>query len=124
MPTRLNEVELFVTDVDAALLVYRDILGVPLQGHAHEPGDPIHFHAMFGEGESMLFFSVFPAGDEPVTRTSIGFAVDDLDATHRAVQQAGLRVINDVESRPWGTRTALYEDPAGNRLWLSQDAPT
>ena len=119
--TRLNEVEIFAADLDRALHVYRDLIGVPLAGHTHSEGDAVHYHAAWGAGETFLFFSLYPAdADAGATRTSLGFAVTDLDALHAAMQEAGLRVVQEIEERPWGSRTALYQDDDGNRIWLSE----
>jgi uncharacterized glyoxalase superfamily protein PhnB len=65
-----------------------------------------------------MFFSLFPAGDGPTTRSSVGFAVEDIDAVDEKLKAMGLRVIQEIESRPWGSRTALYEDDC-DRIWLS-----
>ncbi len=118
---RLNEVELFVTDVGNALHLYRDVIGVPLEGHAHAEGDPVHYHANWGSGSEFLLFTVYEAlPQHQETRTSVGFVVTGLDELHHRVQAAGLRVVQGIEDRPWG-RTALYADAAGNRIWLSED---
>jgi predicted enzyme related to lactoylglutathione lyase len=118
---RLNEVELFVADIASALRVYRDVIGLPLEGHSHAEGEPVHYHANWGTGADFLFFSVYEASPEQQTRTSIGFDVTNLDELHIRIQEAGLRVMQDVQARAWGSRTALYADATGNRIWLSED---
>ncbi len=119
--TRLNEVELFVADIASTLRLYRDVIGVPLDGHSHAEGEPVHYHASWGTGGNFLFFSVYEASPDHETRTSIGFDVTGLDELHDRVQEAGLRVVHEIQERPWGARTALYADATGNRIWLSED---
>ena len=118
---RLNEVELFVADIAAAPRIYRDEIGVPLEGHRHADGEPVHYHATWGSGADFLLFSVYEATPGQETRASIGFDVTDLDALHAKMLAAGLRVVQDIQMRPWGARTALYEDATGNRIWLSEN---
>jgi hypothetical protein len=31
-----------------------------------------------------------------------------------------LRVVQDIQTRPWGSRMALYADATSNRVWLSE----
>ncbi|MGH9042651.1 MAG: VOC family protein [Acidimicrobiia bacterium] len=121
--TKLIETELFVTEPEAAVRLYRDILGVPLEGHAHAEGDPVHHHAAWGDwaagADGFLLFSIYPAGPGEATRSSLGFAVGDLDAAHRQLEAAGVKVIRSPETMPWGP-SATYEDADGNRLSLTQ----
>jgi len=42
---RLNEVELFVADIASAVRLYRDAIGVRLEGHRLAEGEPVHCHA-------------------------------------------------------------------------------
>ena len=120
---RLIEVELFVTDVERAVALYGDVLGLPLEGHAHAEGDPIHHHASWGDwgagAESFLLFSIFPAGPGEATRSSLGFSVADLDAPHARLEAAGTKVVHSPAARPWG-RSATYQDADGNSLSLTE----
>jgi predicted enzyme related to lactoylglutathione lyase len=120
---RLNEVELFVPDLASALRLYRDLIGVPLKGHSHAEGEAVHYHASWGTGVDFLLLSVYEASPGDENRTSLGFDVTGLDELHARVQQAGLRVVQDIQTRPWGSRTALYVDARGNRIWLSERLP-
>ena len=120
---RLNEVEVFVPDLGSALYLYRDLIGVPLKGHRHAEAEAVHYHASWGAPADFLLFSVYEASPGDATRTSLGFDVTGLDELHARVQQAGLRVVQDIQTRPWGSRTALYADGRGNRIWLSERLP-
>ncbi|MGH8973778.1 MAG: VOC family protein [Acidimicrobiia bacterium] len=121
--TRLIEVELFVADVERAVALYRDVLDLPLEGHAHAEGDPVHHHAAWGDwdagADGFLLFSIFPARPGEVTRASLGFRVPDLDAVHRRLESAGAKVVHPPETRPWG-RAATYQDADGNIVSLTE----
>jgi Predicted enzyme related to lactoylglutathione lyase len=121
---RLIEVELFVTDIERAVTLYRDVIGLPLEGHAHAEGDPIHHHATWGDWDAgpdggFLLFSLYAAGTGEATRSSFGFTVDDLDAIHRQVEASGTKVVQAPTTRPWG-RSATYQDADGNTVSLTQ----
>lgn len=122
--TRLIEVELYVSDTEQAVSLYRDLLGVPLEGHAHADGDPIHHHAAWGDWNAgadggFLLFSIYSAGPGEVTRSSFGFSVPDLDTVHHRLEAAGTKVVRAPQTRPWG-RSATYQDADGNMVSLTQ----
>jgi predicted enzyme related to lactoylglutathione lyase len=88
----------------------------------HEGDDTKHAHATWGdwdEGREFLMFNLYPAAEAGPTKTSIGFAVDDLDAVHARLVSAGAIVIRAPERRPWGA-SATYRDPDGNTLSLTE----
>jgi predicted enzyme related to lactoylglutathione lyase len=121
---RLIEVELFVNDLERSVALYRDVIGLPLEGHAHAEGDPIHHHAAWGDWEAgpgggFLLFSIYSAGAGEATRSSFGFTVPDLDAVHRQVEASGAKVVQAPQTRPWG-RSATYQDADGNTFSLTQ----
>ena len=121
---RLIELELMVSDVDGAVALYRDVLGVPLEGHTHADGEPVHHHASWGHWDAgpeggFLLLSIYPAAARHVTRSSFGFSVEDLDAVHRRVEAAGVKVVRSPTTRPWG-RTATYEDVDGNTISVTE----
>jgi predicted enzyme related to lactoylglutathione lyase len=121
---RLIEVELFVQDTERAASLYRDVIGLPLEGHAHAEGDPVHHHAAWGDWADgpdggFLLFSIYSAGTDDATRSSIGFTVEDLDAVHRQLEASGAKVVHGPQDRPWG-RAATYQDADGNTVSLTQ----
>ena len=42
--------------------------------------------------------------------------VDDVDATHALLTETGVTFLNGPIDRPWGIRTAAFQDPAGH-VW-------
>jgi len=120
---RLIEVELFVSDLERAVALYRDIIGVSLDAHTHGEGEPVHHHASWGDWDShadgFLLLSLYAAEAGQVTRSSFGFAIDRLDAIHQRLEAAGIKVVQPPTSRPWG-RSATYQDADGNTVSLTE----
>jgi uncharacterized glyoxalase superfamily protein PhnB len=54
------------------------------------------------------------AGSAP--RSVITVAVDDVNHECRRVASAGVTPLNGPMDRPWGIRTASFEDPSGH-VW-------
>jgi catechol 2,3-dioxygenase-like lactoylglutathione lyase family enzyme len=133
MTTSLSTVHILVDDPDAALLFYRDALGLtvrfevandgfrwitlgsdsqpevgivlsePHAGRSQEDGDALA--AMLAKGE------MYPAH----------FRCDDLDTIFDKVATTpGVEVLQEPASQPWGVRDAAVRDPAGNRIRIEQ----
>ncbi len=52
--------------------------------------------------------------------TGVGIMVDDLDAAHAALVDAGVEFSLPPTNYPWGGYMALVKDPAGNIYYLDQ----
>lgn len=133
MATSLSTVHITVDDPEAALVFYRDALGLtvaldvanggfrwitlvsdsqpgvgivlsqPHGGRSPEDGDALA--ALLAEGK------LYPAH----------FRCDDLDETFTKVAACpGVEVLQEPTSQPWGVRDAAVRDPAGNLLRLEQ----
>jgi DNA-binding transcriptional MerR regulator len=50
----------------------------------------------------------------------LGFSVDDLDAVHQRALEAGASEVHPPEDFAWKPRSSVVDDPAGNRVQLSQ----
>jgi predicted enzyme related to lactoylglutathione lyase len=122
---RLVFVALTVRDLEASTRFYRDVIGVPLVPGYTEPRDEpgwlggSHSECAWREG-AYLHFALFPAreGEEPVA-APIGFAVDDLATVHERATAAGVEVLREARTEPWG-RTAAYADPDGNAISVTE----
>ena len=55
----------------------------------------------------------------PARLIEIGFVVTDLDAVDERLRAAGTTIVRAPEDLPWG-RTAVYRDPDGNSVSLTQ----
>ncbi len=49
-------------------------------------------------------------------RAQLTIQVDDVDGLCRQLEQRGVRILSGPMDRPWGIRTANFEDPGGH-LW-------
>ena len=123
MSPRLIEVELRVHDVARSAHFYRDLLGIDVGDiETHDADSEPHVHATWGEwtpkDPSLLMLNIYPAAG-PITSSRIGFAVNDLAATHARLAAAKVEVLQAPVDRPWG-RTAAYRDPDGNTVSLTE----
>lgn len=109
---------LLVADMDAAVLFYRDVLGLRLL-----EGDPTC--ALFDAGGGALF-ELWPTGHaslspKPPDRQSlrVAFKVDDLAAAVAELKGRGVHFTGEVGEYA-GTRWINFTDPEGNRLELKE----
>lgn len=123
MKTRFIVTELRVTDLERSLRFYRETLNVPFADiERHEDDDVPHAHASWGswrQDERFVRLNLYPCGDREPTYAVLGFVVGDLDAAHERLVRAGVEVVTRPETKPWG-RTAVYRDPDGNEVALTE----
>ncbi len=111
------------TDIDRALVFYRDTLGLSLVEESP-------FACVFDAHGTPL--RVTPVGEiRTAPYTVLGWAVDDIRATVQALGAAGVRferfegIDQDdvgVWTAPNGAQVAWFTDPDGNVLSLTQSA--
>jgi catechol 2,3-dioxygenase-like lactoylglutathione lyase family enzyme len=109
------------TDVDRARAFFRDTLGLALV-------EETPFALVFDAHGTQL--RVTPVGEiTPAPSTVLGWVVDDIGATVRALTTAGVRFERftgmeqddiGVWVSPSGARVAWFSDPDGNVLSVSQ----
>ena len=56
------------------------------------------------------------ADPEAGSRVQLTITVDDVDATCAWLAEHGVELLNGPMDRPWGIRTATFQDPAGH-IW-------
>jgi len=56
------------------------------------------------------------ADRETGSRFQFTIEVDDVDATCAELIRRGVELLNGPIDRPWGVRTAAFQDPAGH-IW-------
>jgi uncharacterized glyoxalase superfamily protein PhnB len=60
----------------------------------------------------------------PMTTSSLfTITVDDCDAACATVAAKGIELLNGPIDRPWGVRTAAFQDPDGHAWELAQPIP-
>jgi predicted enzyme related to lactoylglutathione lyase len=97
-----------VADLDRALALYRDALGL---GEKYRAGDV----AMLGDPEVMLHRRPPTPG---LAGVAASFVVDDVDAVTAAAEKAGATVIDPPADQPWGERQAVLTDVEGHVFCL------
>ncbi|MDU4959183.1 MAG: VOC family protein [Sporomusaceae bacterium] len=48
----------------------------------------------------------------------LSFEVEDVDAEYERLKQAGLRIQQELQNKPWGERSFVVDDPAGVHLYI------
>ena len=119
-PKGIHAITLFVEDLPAARDFYQRVFGLP-----------VHFEddvsAVFDFGNTLinlLSVSEAPALIGPATvaapeagsRMQFSIEADDVDAMCAALRSRGVTILNGPMDRPWGIRTAAFQDPAGH-MW-------
>ena len=52
---------------------------------------------------------------------TLNFKVDDVDAEHERLTDAGLSTVMPLEDHPWGDRGFSIVDPIGNSVYIYSD---
>jgi uncharacterized glyoxalase superfamily protein PhnB len=105
--------ELPVADVEKAQQYYRDVLGFEI-GWLY-PGNEI---GAVSRGNAAIFFRRRQAPFEPAVHWV--FAAD-IDATYEELRSSGAKIVEPLETKPWGLRQFTVEDPDGNRFYFHCD---
>jgi catechol 2,3-dioxygenase-like lactoylglutathione lyase family enzyme len=120
-----------VHDPDAALVFYRDALGLEVRADVSAegfrwvtvaaPGQDVdivlsqpHGGRSASEGDALLSL---------VTRGSLQAAIfrtDDLEGTFERVRASGAEVLQEPTSQPWGVRDCAFRDPSGNLVRIQE----
>jgi len=124
----LGYVVLFVEDLDRALAFYRDKVGLPVRfqdkGYAEL--------AVAGSKFVLLARSRLPelVGAAHTGRPASGaheagvtLLVEDVDRVHRELSGRGVTFLAGPQSRPWGQRTAYFQDPEGHLIEIATNLP-
>lgn len=109
---RLFRVILPVSEIDAAVSFYAEVLGMP--GDRVSPGR----HYFTCGGTILACYDAVADGDtNPVgpNPQPIYFSVDDLEVVHGRVRHSATDV-TPIEVRPWGERSFYAADPFGNPI--------
>jgi catechol 2,3-dioxygenase-like lactoylglutathione lyase family enzyme len=119
-PSGIAAITLFVEDLAAAKSFYGLAFGLPV--HFEDPNS-----AVFRFGDTLI--NLLDAREAPdlIAPAPVGLPgagarfqftleVDDVDATCAALIARGVELLNGPMDRPWGIRTAAFEDPAGH-IW-------
>jgi lactoylglutathione lyase len=126
--TKLTHIRLLVSDVQACLSFYRDVLGFQVLW-----GDEDGHYVSFKTGDIVLALNSKRAmaeaigsankaaradGQDPI---ALILAVDDVDAAYQELRAKGIAFVTLPVDRPhWGIRTAHFRDPDGNLIEINE----
>lgn len=117
---RLYRVILPVPDIETAAQFYGHVFGK--SGERVSPGR----HYFDCDGVILACYCPSADGDEISDGWSfhenqyLYFAVEDLDAVRREVQEAGGEVLSEIETMPWGETLFYAADPFGSRICFAR----
>jgi catechol 2,3-dioxygenase-like lactoylglutathione lyase family enzyme len=93
---------------------YRDLLGLAVYREFGSPADP---GVVFFLGPGLLEVSGHSSGP-PGDSVRIWLQVRDVHAEHERLTAAGVRVLRQPATEPWGLTEMWIEDPDGVRIVL------
>ena len=132
MNLTVSHFHITVTDMDAALVFYRDALELELKNEVARGGFRWVTLAPPSQPEIQLVLSEARAGRPPadgeqlealVTKGSFMGAIfnsPDLDTTFEKVAASGAEVMQEPTDQPWGVRDCAFRDPSGNMIRINQ----
>lgn len=105
--------ELPVTDVERAQQHYRDALGFDI-GWLYPGGDI----GAVSRGRVAIFFR---KRTQPFEAAVHWVFAEDIDATYEELKSSGAKIVEPLETKPWGLRQFTVEDLDGNRFYFHHD---
>jgi len=119
-PKGIGAITLFVEDLAAAKLFYREVFGLTV---TFEDDDS----AVFDFGNMIINLLTATAAQELIepaavapceagSRLQFTIDVDDVDVRCAELARRGVELLNGPVDRPWGVRTASFRDPGGH-IW-------
>jgi lactoylglutathione lyase len=120
---RIAYVILYVSDLDASIAFYRDVVGLPYRftdaGYAEFGTEGTRF-ALYERrrAEWLTGRTVMPG-----PAAEIVLLVDHVDAHASRLAALGTTVLSGPADRPWGHRTVHIADPDGFVVELAEEIP-
>jgi catechol 2,3-dioxygenase-like lactoylglutathione lyase family enzyme len=116
----IDAITLFVEDLGAAREFYGRAFGLPVHfeddnSTVYRFGDTIINLLQIQEAPELIAPARVADADSGA-RAQLTIGVDDVDATCRLLRERGVELLNGPMDRPWGVRTAAFQDPAGH-VW-------
>lgn len=119
-PKGIGAITLFVEDLDATKRFYQTTFGLPTifedeNSAVFKIGGTL-INLLKIECANELVEPAQVAGRDAGSRHVFSIEVDDVDAMCTELAARGVRLLNGPMDRPWGIRTASFQDPAGH-IW-------
>jgi len=119
-PTGITAITLFVEDLTASKHFYGEVFGLPVH-YEDEASAVFNFgntviNLLKVEEAPTLIAPAPVATLEAGSRFQFTISVDDVDAVCAELARRGVTLLNGPMDRPWGIRTASFQDPGGH-IW-------
>ncbi len=119
-PHGIYAITLFAEDLEATRRFYQEVLGLPVvfedpNSAVFRIGDTL-VNLLRGTEADTLIAPARMAARDAGARAVFTLQVDDVDATCADLTARGATLLNGPMDRPWGVRTASFQDPAGH-IW-------
>lgn len=124
---KIGAITLFVEDPDRAKSFYRNVFDLePMLEDETGAGFRLEDMLLFLTKSSYAPALIAPAvagrpGNGP--RHVFAIIVDDVDAVCAELREKGVALLNGPEDRPWGMRTANFQDPDGYVWEIAAELP-
>ena len=119
-PGGISAITLFVEDLAAAKQFYQDAFG--LRVFYEDPNSAVFqfndtvINLLDVREAPSLIAPATVASPDAGQRFQFTLAVDDVDAMVAELRSRGVEILNGPIDRPWGIRTASFQDPGGH-IW-------
>jgi lactoylglutathione lyase len=120
---RLDQVILYVSDLQASIAFYRDVLELPFRFSEHGYAEFLMENAKLGLYERGRARELTRREPPPGGAAEVLFVVEDADRWAGRLRDAGAEVLAGPEDHPWGHRTVHVADPDGHVVELAQEIP-
>jgi catechol 2,3-dioxygenase-like lactoylglutathione lyase family enzyme len=113
-----------VRDFEAAKKLYKDLLGLPLEGDEYLNTNKVDGVKEFGvwplseAAESCFGTKEWPE-DIPVPQAWLEFDVADIEAATKELEAQGHRLLVSARKEPWGQTVTRFLSPEGILLGIS-----
>ena len=119
-PSGIAAITLFVEDLAAARQFYREVFGLPVffeneDSAVFKFADTLVNLLQIGQAGELIGPAAV-ASREAGARFQLTLQVDDVDAMCAKLESLGVELLNGPMDRPWGPRTASFQDPGGH-IW-------
>jgi DNA-binding transcriptional MerR regulator len=119
--SRIAMINIGVSDLARSKTFYEDVFDAQFMAEDHEGETEKHLQASFGTWGEDSFFLVQLWEVSDVSPVSIGFLVEDVDASYKRALAAGATDDHGPQDKPGMPRVAQVWDPSGNAIGLYQD---
>lgn len=113
-------ITLFVEDLDRARTFYAEVFELPVHFEDDDSAvfrfGPTLVNLLKAAAAPELIAPAVIAGPQAGNRFQLTLHVDDVDALCETLRAKGVPLLNGPVDRPWGPRTASFQDPAGH-IW-------